>query len=98
MDEYERMEKDLMKLHQVYLERLRNLEYLENELELYNRNEQEKHEESQKALRRLQRKMSNNNAVLNNMISMLTENRTMLRKKMKRRVIPFLQRVPAVLW
>jgi clusterin-associated protein 1 len=44
MDEYERLEKDLIKLHTVYIDRLRNLEYLENELEVINLSEQKQQE------------------------------------------------------
>ena len=44
MDEYEKLEKELQKLYSVYLERFRNLDYLEHELETYNRQEQDKME------------------------------------------------------
>ena len=40
-----------------YLERFRNLEYLENELETYNREEQEKAEEHDKLLKKMQKRM-----------------------------------------
>lgn len=54
MDEYERLEVELKKLYNIYLERFRNVEYLENELEKYNREEQEKLEESEKVLKHMQ--------------------------------------------
>ena len=44
MDEYEKLEGELQKQYFVYLERFRNLEYLENELEVLHRNEQEMYE------------------------------------------------------
>ena len=57
MDEYEKLEKELQKLYYVYVDRIRNLEYLESELELYNRSEQEKQEEAQRRLRKSQNKL-----------------------------------------
>ncbi|PRP84688.1 hypothetical protein PROFUN_07938 [Planoprotostelium fungivorum] len=56
MDEYDRIEIELQKQYRLYLEKFKNLEYLENELEQYNRSEQEKFEESQKALKKLRAK------------------------------------------
>ena len=37
MDEYERLEKDLVKHYEGYLERFRNLDFLESELDLYHK-------------------------------------------------------------
>ena len=37
MDEYEKLEKDLQQQYEVYMERFRNLDYLENELDMYNK-------------------------------------------------------------
>lgn len=54
MDEYERMEQELERLYSKYLEKFRNLDYLEHQLDLYNQAEEEKFEESQKALKRMQ--------------------------------------------
>jgi clusterin-associated protein 1 len=56
MDEYEKLEKDLQKLYYIYVDRIRNLEYLETELETYNRSEQEKNDQAQKHLRKAQNK------------------------------------------
>ena len=42
MDEYEKLERDLQKQYAVYLERFRNLDYLEHELDGLNRAEDEK--------------------------------------------------------
>jgi clusterin-associated protein 1 len=36
MDEYEKLEQDLQRHYDVYLERFRNLDYLEHELDVYN--------------------------------------------------------------
>lgn len=36
MDEYEKLEQELQRQYDVYMVRFRNLEYLENELDLYN--------------------------------------------------------------
>lgn len=54
MDEYEKLEVELQKQYTAYLERFRNLEYLENELEQIHRSEQDAFEESQKHLKKLQ--------------------------------------------
>jgi clusterin-associated protein 1 len=53
MDEYERLEKDLEKIYNVYLDKFRNLDYLEHQLDLYNQAEQEKFEDSQRRLEKL---------------------------------------------
>ena len=37
MDEYEKLEKDLQQQYEIYMERFRNLDYLENELDMYNK-------------------------------------------------------------
>lgn len=42
MDEYERLEAELERLYQVYVEKYRNLDYLEHQLDEYNRIEEEK--------------------------------------------------------
>lgn len=44
MDEYEKFEEDLQKLYEAYITKFRNLTYLENQLEEYNRAEQDKSE------------------------------------------------------
>ena len=54
MDEYERMEQELERLYSKYLEKFRNLDYLEHQLDLYSQAEEEKFQESQKALKRMQ--------------------------------------------
>eukprot|EP00741_Cyanophora_paradoxa_P004257 tig00000789_g4133.t1 len=57
MDEYEKLEQDLQKVYAVYLEKFRNVDYLEHELETYERSEQEKLEESDKRMKRLQKRL-----------------------------------------
>mmetsp|Transcript_17883 Transcript_17883/g.44341 ORF Transcript_17883/g.44341 Transcript_17883/m.44341 type:complete len:404 (-) Transcript_17883:337-1548(-) len=57
MDEYEKLEQNLQALYSVYLEKFRNLEYLENELEQFHRNEQERMDESDRQLKKLQQKL-----------------------------------------
>lgn len=54
MDEYEKLEKDLQTHYDSYLERYRNLDYLRHELEAYNKAEQERMEEDERALKKMQ--------------------------------------------
>ena len=44
MDEYEKIEVELARLYEVYMEKFRNLTYLEQQLDEYNRQEQDKFE------------------------------------------------------
>lgn len=46
MDEYEKVEEELQKQYDVYLEKFRNLAYLEQQLEDHHRMEQERFEVS----------------------------------------------------
>lgn len=57
MDEFDRLQEELQNLFSEYLEKHRNLDYLENELELYNRKQQEQLEESERKLAKLQRRL-----------------------------------------
>ena len=57
MDEFEKLEKELSKIYGTYVEKFRNVEYLEHQLEQYNKEEQEKLEESEKNLRRMQKRL-----------------------------------------
>eukprot|EP01138_Halocafeteria_seosinensis_P003139 gb/GECG01003209.1/.p1 GENE.gb/GECG01003209.1/~~gb/GECG01003209.1/.p1 ORF type:complete len:432 (+),score=86.44 gb/GECG01003209.1/:1-1296(+) len=57
MDEYERLERELAEEYEVYMQRYRNLDYLENQLDAHNKQEQAKLEASNRALKRLQRKL-----------------------------------------
>merc|ERR1711988_1140954 len=57
MDEFEKLEKELEKYYGVYIEKFRNVEYLEHQLEQYNQAEQEKLEESERNLKRMQKRL-----------------------------------------
>jgi clusterin-associated protein 1 len=57
MDEYEKLEKDLVRHYDGYLERFRNLEYLEHELDVYHKDEQDKVDENDRSLKRMQKKL-----------------------------------------
>lgn len=55
MEEYERQERELEKLYNEYLEKFRNLDYLEHQLDIYNKQEEEKLIESQKVLEKIKK-------------------------------------------
>ena len=57
MDEYEKLERELQKQYEVYLEKFRNLGYLEHELNNLNKAEQDKVEEAERALKRMQKRI-----------------------------------------
>jgi len=57
MDEYEKLEVELQKQYDVYMEKHRNLSYLEHQLEEYSKVEQNKLEETESSLRRMQLRM-----------------------------------------
>eukprot|EP00286_Rhodomonas_abbreviata_P027467 CAMPEP_0181312922 /NCGR_PEP_ID=MMETSP1101-20121128/13965_1 /TAXON_ID=46948 /ORGANISM="Rhodomonas abbreviata, Strain Caron Lab Isolate" /LENGTH=333 /DNA_ID=CAMNT_0023419825 /DNA_START=248 /DNA_END=1246 /DNA_ORIENTATION=- len=57
MDEYEKLEEDLQDLFRDYLERYRNLDYIENQLEQYNKQEQEKIDDNERQMKRMQKKI-----------------------------------------
>ena len=57
MDEYERIEKDLIGLYETYMDKFRNLAFLEQQLDDYNRDEQEKFNETEDALKRMQNRL-----------------------------------------
>ena len=50
MEEYERLEEELSRLQEIYIVKYRNLDYLENELELFNKIEDEKLRKAKKAM------------------------------------------------
>ena len=54
---YEQLERELQKQYTVYLERFRNLDYLQNELEMYNKSEKEKLDENDRSLKRMQKRL-----------------------------------------
>uniref|UniRef100_A0A5F9DIJ3 Clusterin associated protein 1 n=1 Tax=Oryctolagus cuniculus TaxID=9986 RepID=A0A5F9DIJ3_RABIT len=57
MDEYEKIEEELQKQYDIYLEKFRNLAYLEQQLEDHHRMEQERFEEAENTLRLMQSKL-----------------------------------------
>ncbi|XP_043310734.1 clusterin-associated protein 1 isoform X6 [Cervus canadensis] len=57
MDEYEKIEEELQKQYEIYLEKFRNLAYLEQQLEDHHRMEQERFEETENTLRLMQNKL-----------------------------------------
>ncbi|XP_072459263.1 clusterin-associated protein 1 isoform X3 [Notamacropus eugenii] len=57
MDEYEKIEEELQKQYDFYLEKFRNLAYLEQQLEDHHRMEQERFEEAENTLRLMQNKL-----------------------------------------
>ena len=50
MEEYERLEEELSRLQEIYIVKYRNLDYLENELELFNKIDDEKLRKAKKAM------------------------------------------------
>ncbi|XP_056270762.1 clusterin-associated protein 1 homolog [Pseudoliparis swirei] len=54
MDEYEKIEEDLQKQYEIFVEKFRNLCYLESQLDEYHRVEQERFEEAENTLRMMQ--------------------------------------------
>jgi len=57
MDEYEQLEQELERYYEQYVGRFRNLDYLEHEVDSLNREEKERMEENERALRRMQKRL-----------------------------------------
>jgi len=57
MDEYEQLEQELEKHYDQYIGRFRNLDYLEHELDRFNKAEEEKIEEEKRALKKMQKRL-----------------------------------------
>ncbi|XP_037553753.1 clusterin-associated protein 1 homolog [Nematolebias whitei] len=57
MDEYEKIEEDLQKHYEMFVEKFRNLSFLESQLDEYHRLEQERFEEAENNLRVMQHKL-----------------------------------------
>ncbi|XP_055037648.2 clusterin-associated protein 1 homolog isoform X1 [Misgurnus anguillicaudatus] len=57
MDEYEKIEEDLEKQYQTYVEKFRNLSFLEQQLNDYHRAEQERFEEAEMTMKMRQNKL-----------------------------------------
>eukprot|EP00736_Rhodelphis_marinus_P012971 Rmarinus@m.16197 len=66
MDEYEKLELELQRIYDTYLERFRNLEYLEDLLDQHNKIEDEKKEATDRALKRMQKKLKEEEMLMNN--------------------------------
>ncbi|KAJ3076427.1 Clusterin-associated protein 1 [Podochytrium sp. JEL0797] len=57
MDEYEKIEVDLVKLYEIYMDKFRNLAYLEQQLDEHDRIEQDKFEETEQSLKKMQTRL-----------------------------------------
>eukprot|EP00281_Chroomonas_sp_CCMP1168_P018137 CAMPEP_0206221106 /NCGR_PEP_ID=MMETSP0047_2-20121206/5232_1 /ASSEMBLY_ACC=CAM_ASM_000192 /TAXON_ID=195065 /ORGANISM="Chroomonas mesostigmatica_cf, Strain CCMP1168" /LENGTH=326 /DNA_ID=CAMNT_0053643807 /DNA_START=72 /DNA_END=1049 /DNA_ORIENTATION=+ len=57
MDEYEKLEEELQDMYRDYLERYRNLDYIESQLEAHNKQEQERIDENERQMKRMQKKL-----------------------------------------
>jgi len=57
MDEYEQLEQELERYYEQYVGRFRNLDYLEHEMDVLNREEEERMEENDRALKRMQKRL-----------------------------------------
>lgn len=61
MDEYEKLERELEVYYDLYLQKFRNLDYLQTQLDLYNKRERLKLEENEKTKRKIQRSIIEDN-------------------------------------
>ncbi|MED6257529.1 Clusterin-associated protein 1 [Ataeniobius toweri] len=57
MDEYEKIEEELQKQYEIFVEKFRNLSFLESQLDEYHRLEQERFEEAENTLKIMQHKL-----------------------------------------
>ena len=57
MDEVEKLEKELQRQYELYMEKYRNLDYLENELEQYHRNEEDRRLEHERRLKKMRERL-----------------------------------------
>lgn len=57
MEEYEQLEQDLKAVYEIYMERHRNLSFLESELDMHYKNEREKKLQADRALKRMQKRL-----------------------------------------
>merc|ERR1719158_1704695 len=57
MDEYEKLEQELERYYEQYVGRFRNLDYLEHEMDMLNREEKERMEENDRALKKMQKRL-----------------------------------------
>lgn len=56
MEEFEKAEAELKQVHATYVEKFRNLHFLESELDKYRQKEREKQLESDRQLKRMQKR------------------------------------------
>lgn len=57
MDEVEKLEKDLQRQYEIYIDKYRNLDYLEHELEKYHRSEEERKQEHERKLKKMRERL-----------------------------------------
>merc|ERR1719198_423693 len=57
MDEYEQLEQEFERYYEQYVGQFRNLDYLEHEIDVLNREEQDRMEENERALKRMQKRL-----------------------------------------
>ena len=57
MDEVEKLEKELQRHYDIYIEKFRNLDYLEHELNKYHKIEEEKKEEHERKLKKMRERL-----------------------------------------
>lgn len=57
MDEYEQLEQELERYYEQYVGRFRNLDYLEHEIDVLNKDEKERMEENDRNLKRMQKRL-----------------------------------------
>jgi clusterin-associated protein 1 len=57
MDEYEKIEIEMVTVYERYMEKFRNLAFLEQQLDEYNREEQNRFDETESSLKRMQNRM-----------------------------------------
>merc|ERR1740123_946157 len=57
MDEYEQLEQELERYYEQYVGRFRNLDYLEHEIDVLNQEEKDRMEENERALKRMQKRL-----------------------------------------
>jgi len=65
MDDLEKLEEELKKQYDLYLERFRNLDYLELQLDIYNQEEKEKLNTAERNLKRMQERLRKQDEHLN---------------------------------
>ncbi len=57
LDEQEKLEKELQRHYDIYMEKYRNLDYLEHELETYHQNEKEREMEQERKLKKMRERL-----------------------------------------